>query len=98
MTLELIADIVGGRVARAAESEPAQSEGQKSHSSLRITEDVEPQSDPVVVAQARLSFSQYSNSDTAPGASGNPGSSIPDTMAVLAAAPVSRKRVWTKLP
>jgi len=98
MTLELIADIVGGQVARPAQIEPTQSGRQKSHSSLRITEDVEPQSDPVVVAQARLSFSQYSNSDTAPGASGNPGSSIPDTMAVLAAAPVSRKRVWTKLP
>ncbi len=99
MTLELIADIVGGRVARAAESEPAQSEGQKSHSSLRITEDVEPQSDPVVVAQARLSFSQYSNLDAAPEASGNLWSSIPgDTVAVSAAAPVPRKRVWTKLP
>jgi hypothetical protein len=98
MTLELIADIVGGRVARPAQSEPTPSEWQKSHPPPRITEDFEPQGDPVVPAQARLSFSQYSNSDTAPGASGNLGSSIPDTMTVLAAAPVPRKRVWTKLP
>jgi len=98
MILELIADIVGGRVARPAQIEPTQSEWQKPHTSPRITEDFEPQSDPVVPAQARLSFSQYSNSDTAPGASGNLGSGIPNTMAVLAAAPVPRKRVWTKLP
>jgi GAF domain-containing protein len=98
MTLELIADIVGGRVACPAQIEPTQLREQKSHMFPRITEDFEPQSDPMVPAQARLSFSQYSNSDTAPGASGNPGYSIPDTMALLAAAPVPRKRVWTKLP
>ena len=98
MTLELIADIVGGRLARPAQSEPAQSECQKSHTPLRITEDIEPQGDPVVPAQTRVSFSQYSSSDMAPGASGNLGSGNPDTMAVLATAPVPRKRMWTKLP
>jgi transcriptional regulator with GAF, ATPase, and Fis domain len=98
MTLELIADIVGGRVAHPVQIEPTQLGGKKSHTSLRITEDIEPQGDPVVPVQARLSFSQYSNSDTAPGASGSLWSSNPDRMVVLAAAPVPRKRVWTKLP
>jgi putative methionine-R-sulfoxide reductase with GAF domain len=98
MTLELIADIVGGRVARPAQGEPMQSTGQTSHTFPRITEYFEPQDDPVYPAQTRLSFSQYSNSDSAPEASGNLRSDIPDPMAVLAAAPVPRKRVWTKLP
>src|SRR6476660_6057981 len=74
MTLELIADIVGGRVAPLVQIEPTQSEWQKFHTPLRITEDIEPQGDPVVPVQTRLSFSQYSNSDTASGASGNPES------------------------
>jgi putative methionine-R-sulfoxide reductase with GAF domain len=98
MTLELITDIVSARVARAAQLKPAQTEGRKSHIPPRITECTEPQGDPVVPGQSRLSFSQYVDSDAAPGASGNLESSIPDTMALLAAAPVPRKRVWTKLP
>jgi hypothetical protein len=64
---------------------------QESPVRLRIIEDIEPQGDHAAPVQTRLSFSQYSNSDMAPGASGNLESSI-------RAKPVPRKPVWTKLP
>jgi hypothetical protein len=98
MTLELITDIVSARVTRAAQPRPTQPEGRKSHIPPRITECVELEGDPLVAGQSRLSFSQYVGSDAASGAFENLESSIPDTTAFLAAAPVPRKRVWTKLP
>ena len=98
MTLELIADIVSGRIAGVAQIETAQPEAQESPVRLRITEDIESQGDHAALVQAQLSFSQYTNSDTASETTLNLESSIPGTVAALAAAPVPCKRVWWKLP
>jgi hypothetical protein len=98
MTLELIADIVSGRVAGVGQIETAQPGAQESPVRLRITEDIGPQGDQVAPVQTRLSFSQYSNSDTAPELTVNLESSIPGIMPASAAASAPRKRVWSKLP
>ena len=98
MTLELIADLVGGRLAGVSRIDATQPEAHESPARLRIIEDIEPQGDHAVRVQTRLSFSQYSNSDMAPGAPGNLELSIPDTIAVLPAKPVPCKPVWIRLP
>jgi GAF domain-containing protein len=98
MTLELIADLVGGRLAGMSRIDTTQPEAHECPAGLRITGDIEPQLEPAALVQAQLSFSQYTNSDTASGTILNLESSIPGTVAALAAAPVPCKRVWWKLP
>jgi hypothetical protein len=98
MTLELIADLVGGRLAGVSRIDATQPEAQEFPTRLRITGDIEPQLEPAALVQAQLSFSQYTNSDTASETTLNLESSIPGTVAALAAAPVPCKRVWSKLP
>jgi hypothetical protein len=97
MTLELIADLVGGRSSGVSQIE-AQPEAHEPPARLRITEDIKPLLEPAALVQPQLSFSQYTNSDTASETNQNLESSIPSTLAALVAAPVGCKRAWSKLP
>ena len=96
MTLELIADIVGGWLADAAPIDAKQHGAQKLPARLRITESFTPQADEAAV-QSRPSFSQYINPDLSPATLANLESSVKGTIAAWAAALVPRKRVRSKL-
>jgi GAF domain len=100
MTLELIADVVGERLAGVAQIEPKQPGAEGAPALPRIAESTEPEGDKAALGEPRPSFSQYANSDTALGASASLELSTVGTTSTLAVAPVPRwfalKRAWTK--